>query len=86
MPGQLSQFKILDVKSPAARMQPRIVPLGGNGFRIMLGEFGAGPDLDGTCLTVYTDAPTMKEIKVLFRVVHTASGSSANTAKEQGRR
>lgn len=68
MAGQVSKFRIVEVKSPVARIQPKVVPFGEDGFRILLRELSAAPDLNGTCLTITTDAPTMKEIRIPFRV------------------
>lgn len=69
MAGQVTRFKILDVKSPVARIQPKVVAFGEDGFRIVLRELAAAPDLNGTCLAITTDAPTMKEIRIPIRVV-----------------
>jgi hypothetical protein len=68
MAGQVPKFRILEAKCSVPRVQLRVVPFGEDGYRILLRDLAAAPDLDGACLIVTTDAPTMKEVRIPFRV------------------
>jgi len=73
MAGQVTKFRILDVKSPLERIKPKVVPFGEDGFRILLRELTPEPGLAGACLVITTDAPEMKEIRIPFRIVPPAA-------------
>lgn len=83
MAGQVAKFRIVEVRSPVARLQPRVAPFGEDGFRILLRGLAAAPDLDGACLTVTTDAPTMKEIRIPFRVVRPSGPPGKRSAQDE---
>ena len=69
MAGQVAKFKILEVRCPLERIKPKVVPFGEDGFRILLRDLAPEPGLAGACLSILTDAPTLKEIRIPFRIV-----------------
>jgi hypothetical protein len=68
MSGQVTKFRIVDVQAPFVKTPPRVMPFGEDGFRILLRDVAATPDVEGQEIRVTTDAPTMKDIRIPVRV------------------
>ena len=68
MPGQIQQFKVLEIETPSPDMKTRAYNLGSAGYRIQVSNVIANPDLNGKTLKIKTDAEAMPVIEVPFEV------------------
>jgi hypothetical protein len=83
MAGEVAKFKIVDVLCPLPQLCSKVAPFGEDGFRILLSNVAGAVELNGLCLKVTTDVPSMKEIVVPFRVAAHSSGLTARSAQGQ---
>ncbi|MBI1318052.1 MAG: DUF1573 domain-containing protein [Candidatus Hydrogenedens sp.] len=72
-PGRITDFKILEVKTPIETMEAEIIPRGANNYNIRLGNMPTDTTLDGKELVIVTDLPENAEIKVPFQVIQPAT-------------
>ncbi|MEM7395230.1 MAG: hypothetical protein AAF492_23095, partial [Verrucomicrobiota bacterium] len=72
-PGQVQEFKVLDVEAPVEDIGVRTFPAGRSGYRIQLNNVIGSADLNGKTLKIKTNTKEMPLIEIPFEYKGPAS-------------